>query len=548
MAAIDPNPPPKNSSRTPNLASAIFDIRVIGVIAQIIFVILAVIFFAWVGRNVNANLATLGENQFACADGSSSFRCSFRFMEDSAQFEIDENVINYETTDSYWRALAVGALNTVKVSAWGIPLTTVLGTLVGIALLSKNWFVRTVARSYVEIFRNTPLLVQLVLIFFVFFAALLPDLKDASRLFGLPIYFNKRGVDFATFAFMPNGAMLRTMLIVGAIVALIVLNRLSAYTNSTGKTTRAPFVALGVFLLFGLIGYFLSGNNPSTQGFIAQDIYNVSSFDDVLTADWATLKPAALEQVLANTAEGAEPALEIDLAENDAGVARLKICTLAGSPSLANVTERLESAGIEYDMSRAGTIARAERLFNSGECDVLAGETTTIIDRMGDVSLTPIKEPRAVWSIPRLDGLNFQGGAKMTSAFGAVLLGLVLNTGASVAEIVRAGIQAVSKGQSEAASALGLSESQRLSLVVLPQALQVIIPPLISSYLNLVKNSTLAMIVAYADWWAVTNTIINQSGRPIQPILITMLTFLTLSLSISGFLNWYNARVRIKER
>jgi general L-amino acid transport system permease protein len=121
-------------------------------------------------------------------------------------------------------------------------------------------------------------------------------------------------------------------------------------------------------------------------------------------------------------------------------------------------------------------------------------------------------------------------------------------TAAFIAEIVRAGILSVGKGQSEAARALGLSEGQRLRLIVLPQALRVIIPPLTSQYLNLTKNSSLALAVAFPDLWRVMSIIGNQSGRPIQPIILTALTYLTFSIVISLFLNWYNKRIQLVER
>jgi general L-amino acid transport system permease protein len=147
-----------------------------------------------------------------------------------------------------------------------------------------------------------------------------------------------------------------------------------------------------------------------------------------------------------------------------------------------------------------------------------------------------------------LEGLNLVGGAKLTPEFAAILLGLVIYTAAFIAEIVRAGVQAVHRGQSEAARALGLTEAQRLRLVVLPQALRVIIPPLTSQYLNLTKNSSLAIAVAYPDLVAVTNTIVNQSGRSVQVIGLVMLSYLAVSLAISALLNWYNRRVAIVER
>jgi len=151
-------------------------------------------------------------------------------------------------------------------------------------------------------------------------------------------------------------------------------------------------------------------------------------------------------------------------------------------------------------------------------------------------------------SIPRVEGLNFVGGIKMTPSFAALLIGLVLFTAAYIAEIVRAGIQSVSKGQSEAAYALGLNESQRLRLVVLPQALRVIIPPLTSQYLNLAKNSSLAIAVGFADLFAVAFVTLNQTGRSIHVFIIIMAAYLTISLIISALLNWYNKRITLVER
>jgi len=144
--------------------------------------------------------------------------------------------------------------------------------------------------------------------------------------------------------------------------------------------------------------------------------------------------------------------------------------------------------------------------------------------------------------------LNVAGGVKLSPEFSALLIGLIIYTAAFIAEIVRAGIQSVPKGQTEAARALGLTEGQRLQLVVLPQALRVIIPPLTSQYLNLTKNSSLAIAIGFPDLYSVAYTTINQSGRAVQLILVVMLTYLVMSLATSGLLNWYNERVKLVER
>lgn len=150
--------------------------------------------------------------------------------------------------------------------------------------------------------------------------------------------------------------------------------------------------------------------------------------------------------------------------------------------------------------------------------------------------------------VPELRGFNFNGGVTVSPEFSALLMGLVLYTAAFVAEIVRAGIQSVGRGQVEAAMAVGLRPSQVLHLVVLPQALRVIIPPLTSQMLNLTKNSSLAIAIGYADFVAVTNTTINQTGQAIEGVALIMVVYLFFSLSTSFFMNWYNRKMALVER
>ncbi|MFO7707703.1 MAG: ABC transporter permease subunit [Desulfobacterales bacterium] len=165
--------------------------------------------------------------------------------------------------------------------------------------------------------------------------------------------------------------------------------------------------------------------------------------------------------------------------------------------------------------------------------------------------------PTAVWlvygaphamSVPQLAGFNYEGGLTLSPEFCALLLGLVLYTAAFVAEIVRAGIQAVGKGQTEAAKAIGLRPAQILHQVILPQALRVIIPPLTSQMLNLTKNSSLAVAIGYPDFVSVANTTINQTGQSIEGVALIMAVYLFFSLSTSACMNWYNKRVALVER
>jgi general L-amino acid transport system permease protein len=165
--------------------------------------------------------------------------------------------------------------------------------------------------------------------------------------------------------------------------------------------------------------------------------------------------------------------------------------------------------------------------------------------------------PAAAWlvsgaplamNVPELTGFNFEGGVTLSPEFSALLLGLVLYTAAFVAEVVRAGIQAVGKGQTEAAMAIGLKPAQVLHLVILPQALRVIIPPLTSQMLNLTKNSSLAVAIGYPDFVSVANTTINQTGQSIEGVALIMVVYLFFSLSTSAFMNWYNKKVALVER
>ena len=177
--------------------------------------------------------------------------------------------------------------------------------------------------------------------------------------------------------------------------------------------------------------------------------------------------------------------------------------------------------------------------------------------RVDPRSLLVLLLPALVWlaygaptalDVPVLQGFNFQGGVTVSPEFSALLLGLVLYTSAFVAEIVRAGIQAVTRGQIEAAMSIGLRPGQVLHLVVMPQALRVIVPPLTSQMLNLTKNSSLAIAIGYADFVSVANTTINQTGQAIEGVALIMAVYLCFSLSTSAFMNWYNKKTALVER
>ncbi|MCB9419102.1 MAG: ABC transporter permease subunit [Ardenticatenaceae bacterium] len=521
------------------------DGRIIGILLQIIFVILLVRSSLWLVGNIAENLDALGPGQFICRDGSSSFRCAFDFLSADAQFDIQESVIDYTPADSYWRAIAVGMLNTAKVSIIGIILTTILGTITGIARLSDNWLVRNIAKWYIDLMRNTPLLLQLFFLYFVIFLGL-AGVNEAIQPLNLPIYISQRGVNYPSFVRMTSFSIWFAFIILGIIQAQVLWTILGRREEITGHSTNRLRWVIVSFLLIVGIGWFIASND-NNEAMLVSKAARVREFDDLAGLLVRRLPVTDLVDVDTALESGA-------LSQEDLGAAALQICAIKDSPSEVNLTTRLRRAGIPYNVTRFDRPDQAIESYSEGSCEifvasraVLAGERDLLEDSNAHL-IVPLAETPVRLSMPKLEGFNFVGGGKMSTEFTALLIGLVLFTAAFVAEIVRAGIQSVSKGQTEAARALGLSESQRLQLVVLPQALRVIIPPLTSQYLNLTKNSSLALAVAFPDLYRTIDTMINQSGRSLQLVVIMAAIYLSISLIISAFLNWYNKQIALVER
>lgn len=344
---------------------------------------------------------------------SRSIATGYSFLEREASFAIGETLIDYSPADSYGRALLVGLLNTLKVSAIGIAFATLLGVAVGIARLSSNFLVARLASAFVEVVRNIPPLLQLF-----FWYALITESMPAVRqaLEPLPgVFITQRGlwmpVPLADPAWGPTG--------IAFIVACFALWGVKRWAAARQARTGQPFplFAAGAGLLLGL-------------PFVV----------------WL--------------AHGAPTAM----------------------------------------------------------------------------------------SVPELRGFNFAGGVNVSPEFFAILVGLTVYTSAFIAEVVRSGILAVNWGQTEASRALGLNNTLTLRLVVLPQALRVIIPPVTSQYLNLTKNTSLALAIGYPDLVSIANTVINQTGQAIEGVAIIMGVYLSISLAISLFMNWYNKKIALIER
>jgi general L-amino acid transport system permease protein len=372
-----------------------------GLIYQAIALVLVALGVWFLARNTQINMAARG------------IPSGFDFLGAPAGFDIGETVIPYTPDESYGRAIWIGVLNTLKVSLIGIVLTTVIGVLVGVGRFSRNGLIRGLCYGYVELFRNIPLLLQL-LMWYLFMVEILPASNEAWNLGNL-FFLSKGGFSMPS----PATGVGWHWVVIGAAAGLVagvgwrrwVQNRFER-TGQEGDRIWAP---LALIVVLSVVGWLV-----------------------------------------------------------------------AGMP----------------------------------------------------------KE----WSVPEQQVFMVDGGMSATPEFLTILIGLVIYTAAFVAEVVRSGIQAVSRGQIEAASALGLSPSHTMNQVILPQALRVIIPPMTNQYLNLTKNSSLAVAVGYPDVVSVANTTINQSGRAVECIAVIMLVYLSTSLSTSLLMNWYNARNAIKER
>jgi general L-amino acid transport system permease protein len=339
----------------------------------------------------------------------------FGFWHNTAGFDISQTLIQYDSQAStYGRAFWVGLLNTLLVAGLGIVIATILGFVIGIARLSKNWLVAKAATGYVETIRNIPLLLQLLFWYNAVLKAL-PEMRDSFKIPG-GIYLNNRGL------FTPNPIF--------------------------GPGFHWVVIAFGVGIIAS-VGFYI----------------------------WARKRQEHTGQ--------------------QAPVFLTTLALVIGLPLLA-----LALAGFPLS-----------------------------------------------FEYPQGGRFNISGGLEVLPEFAALLFGLSIYTAAFIAEVVRAGILAVSRGQTEAAYSLGLRPQPTLRLIVVPQAMRVIIPPLTSQYLNLLKNSSLAVAIGYPDLVQVfTGTVLNQTGQAVEVVAITMAVYLTISLATSLLMNIFNSRFALVER
>ncbi|MGR3372216.1 amino acid ABC transporter permease [Pseudooceanicola nanhaiensis] len=412
--------PPSESFK---LSMLIYDTRYRSITFQVIALILFLTLIGWLINNTVQNLQDLGKEP------------SFGFMNQPAGYDINQTLIPYNSQDTHLRAAFVGILNTLLVAVMGCITATVVGVFVGVLRLSGNWLVARLMTVYVEIFRNVPVLMWIVLCM----AILIESLPSPSDF---------RGDD-------PEATM--------------------SFFDTVAITNRGVYVPAVEF----------------SRGLPSLPVGN--AFD--LSLNFVVALLVLLGGIWAS------------------GAIRRRADAIQNSTGVRPRTWHLRAGVILIPLIAVLTILG----FNL--------------------------------QYPELKGFNFGGGLYMRNSLIALWLALSLYTAAFVAEIVRAGIMAVSHGQTEAAAALGLRPRRVMSLVVLPQALRIIIPPLISQYLNLTKNSSLAIAVGYMD---VTGTLmgitLNQTGRELETVLLGMLVYLTISLIISAVMNLYNSRVALVER
>lgn len=440
--------------------------------------------------------------------------------------------------DSGARALMVGAVNTLRIAISGIFAATLLGTIVGVARLSRNWIVNKLATVYIEIIRNIPLLVQMF-----FWSALAIGLAELTADDVGEYFFKASNKGFGLAWLFPSTGFWPWLLIVivGAIVAKYVAAWRTRVMEETGHEAYSLTYALGTVVAFGIVGWFLHPILGFLSGIwdgIGTFVGNLPSATVSVIIAVAGILGAAwwIRQFFESRRT---PAGFGKLTDDD--IFRVVFAGLVGV-SIAFVGFALGGASVE---TPSGDVLTVAELIRNG----IANGFHWFADKFtGDVG-GPIAFSKPTVELRGAGFAQFgPTGLVITPPFFAVWVGVTLYTAAFIAEIVRGGILAVSKGQTEAAQAVGLRRSQYLRLIILPQAFRIILPPMGNQYLNLAKNTSLGLAVAYADIVAVGFTLINQTGQSLPVVLVWMAFFVTMSLIISGIVNYYNRKMALVER
>ena len=517
------------------LLAFLFDVRTLGVLAQMGIVAVMIVAAVTMGRNFTANADKLGDAQFICRDGSFSYRCAFDFMQNEAGFDISDTLLEYENTDSYWWAIANGILNTFRVGLLAIAAMTLLGIFTAIARLSNNWLVSRLALLYVEIVRNTPVLVQLLLIYFALLQAL-PNVGEALQPLGLHVFLSNRGVVLPWPRFLAGAPIWIAFVVMGAVQFQLLWLILGRREERTGRSIQRLPICLASFLVVTSLGWVIASRVTHNEGAIVARNSRIETIDDI-------------ERRLLSRAGLNHPDDFASLSAEELAAVAVTLCVERGANSEHNVANKLRRQGLPYNINRYSSTDKAMTALAAGECELFPGPQAMLLGELNDwpdrssYQIIPIAETPITISYPRLEKFNIVGGLLLKGEFFALFLGLTIFYAGGFSEVVRAGILSVSRGQSDAARALGLTEPQRIQLIVLPQALRVIIPPMISAYLSLMKDTSLGVAVAFPEMYILAQILMNQSGRAVQIMVIIMAVYLTISLMFSLILNWYNARI-----
>ena len=451
---------------------------------------------------------------------------SWQFLSDPPGIQLSEgfNIL----PESGMQAVLVGVVNMLRVTASGVVAATVLGVIIGVARLSSNWLVNKASTAYIESIRNVPLLLQIVFWWALF--AGLPQLEaEGTGPIEGWLYTTQKGISIPWFFPRESFWQWFVFVVAGAIAARYVFKWRIKVLETTGHDAHAVGYAFGAFMLFAFVGWFahpivgalgwvfggLSWIFASIPVFLMQVILAVLALG--LAAWWIKRFRDSLRS----------PAGMAKLTDDD--IFRIG---LAGVMGLAAAVVFFLAPGITEGLNLG-----LERLFEFFDSKFDWLSTGTVLE-LGRPSI------EVPGRIPRF-GMS---GMTMTQSFFGVWVGVTLYTASFIAEIVRGGILAVAKGQSEAGLALGLKRGQLLRMIVLPQAFRIILPPLGNQYLNLAKNTSLGIAVGYAEVTAVGQTLFNQTGATVQVVLIWMGFYLSVSLILSLIVNWYNRRVALVER
>ncbi len=485
-------------------------------------VLALVVFAAWfLARQAGDNLRAKG------------ISTSFDFLSNDPGISLSEGIDTEPATGG--RALWVGMVNTFRLAIAGIFAATTVGILIGLARLSDNWVVKKFGNVYVETLRNIPVLVQILI-----FAALLAGLSRVQQAAEQgPIngwlHISNKGVSIPRVFIADGFYQWLTVLLIGAIIARQVAKWRQSIKDETGQDTYPGLFALGVIVVFGIVGWFI---HP-IFAFLNAPFQAVSDAIGAIPEVAMQAALSALAVLLAIRwirnffAERTTPAGTAKLDDDD----WFRVIFAGVAAAFAALFFFVIWPGFSSWMINSGS-----DLFQ------------VIADKFGD---NPDGDPRNGWPIDAkrpdiVQAGNFPNygpaGLNMSLGFAAVFFSLVLYTGSFIAEIVRGGILAVPKGQTEAAQAVGLSRVQMLRKVILPQAFRIILPPLGNQYLNLTKNTSLAIAVGFSDIVQVGQTVGNQTGRSLSIFAIWMAFYLACSLTISVVVNFFNVRLKIVER